>query len=329
MTSNLDMFDMVKRMQMEESKVTDNLSYFFFSLLFLIFTSMMPTVMTFPLEMAVFVKERSNGWYSTLSYYLAKSIADFPFTLMNSTIYTLATYSATGQIASWDRFVSIWAIFTIASVIGQSIGLLVGALWVRRPDMAVFVAPVSTLPFILLSGFFVKIASMPSYLRPLTLISYWRYAFEAIIITIYGQNRCADVLVASGEFEDMHKDSSLCAIFSRLVHILEEANVSLEWAMSLIQFGLVGKPEAQANLDRVQKDFKDLKSMLSNNNTRQFNLTESVMTEVTFYQDSYVMNQFGLRDEMIHLDIWALLAFVLFFRVAAYFALYVQAKRRK
>jgi ABC-type multidrug transport system ATPase subunit len=56
-----------------------NIGYIFFSLLFISLSSKISTILTFPLEMSVFLKERANGLYSCSTYYIAKSIADFPY----------------------------------------------------------------------------------------------------------------------------------------------------------------------------------------------------------------------------------------------------------
>lgn len=47
-----------------------------------------------------------------------------------------------------------------------------------------------TLPMVIFGGLLVRISRMPSYFRPFSWGSFIRFAFEAVIIDVYGFNRC-------------------------------------------------------------------------------------------------------------------------------------------
>lgn len=58
---------------------TENLAFIFFTLMFVMFGSMMPTIMTFPENLTNIRKEKTNGWYSIATYYVSLSFAEIPF----------------------------------------------------------------------------------------------------------------------------------------------------------------------------------------------------------------------------------------------------------
>ncbi|XP_053206877.1 ATP-binding cassette sub-family G member 1-like [Panonychus citri] len=176
---------------LDEAKgLLDNFSALFFSLLLLMFGSLTPMLITFPLELSIFIKEKSNGWYGVGSYFLARTLADLPFQVITSVLYVSITYYMNGQIKEWDRFSAYLTICVMVALIGQSHGLAIGSFFVHNVTAAVFLGPASCLPLLLFSGFLVKIETMPALLRPLTNLSYIRFGFEGVLISLYGFFRC-------------------------------------------------------------------------------------------------------------------------------------------
>ncbi|KAK5643313.1 hypothetical protein RI129_007158 [Pyrocoelia pectoralis] len=171
----------------DASKVMSNAGLIFFTIMFITFSAMMPTILTFPLEMSVFLREHLNYWYSIKAYYFAKTVADIPFQLLLTICYMMSVYYITSQPMEPMRFGMVLLIAVLTALVSQSIGLLVGAAF--NVEGGVFIGPIASIPMVLLSGFFVNLNDIPVYIRWLPYGSYIKYSFEGIMIAIYGLNR--------------------------------------------------------------------------------------------------------------------------------------------
>lgn len=169
------------------SKVLSNLGFLFFNMLFLMYTSMTITILSFPLEMPVLLKEHFNRWYSLRSYYLAITVSDMPFQTIFCVVYVTIVYLMTAQPLEPFRFGMFLSACLLVSFVAQSVGLVVGA--AMNVQNGVFLAPVMSVPFLLFSGFFVSFDAIPIYLRWITYLSYIRYGFEGTALATYGFDR--------------------------------------------------------------------------------------------------------------------------------------------
>lgn len=170
----------------------ENVGLYFLSVYAFTFSTMCLTSLSFPLNMHVLLKEVRNGWYSIPTYFIGKTLADFPLEFILPTVTLMITYPLTGQPSSYLewRFILATLIFVVTSLIAQTQGLIFGALFMNAMQAAVFVAPVSTTPLILLSGFLIRVSQMPAYLQKLSNLSYFRYAIESLTIIRYGFGQC-------------------------------------------------------------------------------------------------------------------------------------------
>ena len=77
-------------------------------------------------------------------------------------------------------------------MVAQSHGLLISVSLASSPDAAVYLVPVSFIPLFLLCGFFVRYDDLSDFFKGISYLSYMKFSMEAIIITIYGYDRCGN-----------------------------------------------------------------------------------------------------------------------------------------
>uniref|UniRef100_A0A182F588 Uncharacterized protein n=1 Tax=Anopheles albimanus TaxID=7167 RepID=A0A182F588_ANOAL len=179
----------------DASKVLSNISLLIAILMFIIFGNAMTLVLTFPMEMAVFVREHKSNYYSVSAYYFSKLVADFPWMISGVTAFQLIVYYLSGQLLETDRVIMFWSICALFGWLSQVYGLVAGCMFPF--ELSPVIVPISMLPPLVFSGFFIRYNELADVFKPLPMISYFRYGFEGLVQAAYGHNRtelgCAEI----------------------------------------------------------------------------------------------------------------------------------------
>ncbi|XP_061389329.1 ATP-binding cassette sub-family G member 1 [Musca vetustissima] len=171
----------------EAENALNNFRYCFYSIMFIMYSAFSSILVKFPLEFPIVSREHFNRWYSLRAYYVAITLADIPIQMVCTTVYIVITYWLTDQPADLFRVVLFCVMVFLTALVGQSIGLAVGASLSIK--LAAILGPFFICPFLTFSGFFVQEKHAPETLKWLFKTSFLKYSFEGSVLSIFGYDR--------------------------------------------------------------------------------------------------------------------------------------------
>ncbi|KYN05399.1 PREDICTED: ATP-binding cassette sub-family G member 4 [Cyphomyrmex costatus] len=180
------------------SRVIDNYNLLFAILIHHMMTTMMLTIVTFPMQMSILLKEHFNRWYSLKAFYTAITLIDVPISIICCIFFSIIVYLMSAQPWEIIRFSMFLSISLLIMFIGQGTGLMIGAVF--NVVNGTFVGPTLACPLMMFAGFGVSLRDLPSYLKWGSYLSYLRYGLEGFVGAIYGMDRPILDCKEKGEF---------------------------------------------------------------------------------------------------------------------------------
>ncbi|XP_030749381.1 ATP-binding cassette sub-family G member 1-like isoform X2 [Sitophilus oryzae] len=169
------------------SKFITNLSFFMVSVVYLSYTALMPAALRFPSELKILRKEHFNRWYKLRTYYASFLAADFPLQILFTLAYTIGSYTISSQPLEIRRFLMVFLIHSMATLVSAGIGTMFGT--IVNPVNGTFLGAILTAVNICFGGFLCLFPQMNNVMYYLSNLSYMRFCMESILQAIYGFNR--------------------------------------------------------------------------------------------------------------------------------------------
>lgn len=164
-----------------------NVGFLVVGVAYLWYTTVLPGVLKFPTELEIIRKEIFNNWYKPRTYFLANTLTTTPIHILFSTVYSTIIFFMTDQPLEVNRYARFTLVYILLTIVADGFGLFLGA--VTNPVTGTFFAAVATAFKLAFCGFLALWTHIPSVMRPLTHLSTHSYSLEALVLSVYGQNR--------------------------------------------------------------------------------------------------------------------------------------------
>ncbi len=219
-------------------------------------------------------------------------------------IYVLYIYEFTSQPKQYFREAYLLYITVMVGFASESIGAMCSAIFMDNPMAAAVAAGAVPLPMTLFGGFLVKYSRMPIYMQMASWLSLLKYAFEGIMVTMYGLDRCA---YNYQEFLATHNQTVVKPLWARylpmILSFLDDADEADAGAT------VVGEPidEDQAVINKIYTiTFKAV-----NKDTAEVDLERSLILS---YFEIY-------NDNVLYVSVVVIFLYYLVLKVMTYFVI--------
>ncbi|EFO97540.1 hypothetical protein CRE_08571 [Caenorhabditis remanei] len=145
---------------------------------------MMPSLISFWEDYPVVVREYQSNMYSPSAYFMARSLTDSILHLIYPIIFFVIIYFMAGLPLTFIGMTTFLTMCIAMSMIITSLSHAVVSLC-GNVTISLTVAPLISVPVMVFGGFLITVDAVPWYYKPLSYVSWYHYAFEAIMIAFF------------------------------------------------------------------------------------------------------------------------------------------------
>ncbi|KAI9732695.1 MAG: hypothetical protein M1818_007429 [Claussenomyces sp. TS43310] len=154
----------------------------FFFLLALFGFSTLTSLTVFAAERLLFVRERANGYYSPVTYFIAKVVFDIlPLRILPPIIMGAIVYPMTGLVPDADHFFKFILILVLFNLAAAAICLFIGIVC-KDAGVANLIGSLVMLFSLLFAGLLLNHDAIPQSALWLQTLSIFHYGFESLIV---------------------------------------------------------------------------------------------------------------------------------------------------
>ncbi len=164
-------------MQYDPKGLQNRAGFIFFFTVNNFMTIIFGTVLSFPLERGVFLREHANKLYGVLPYYLSKNLIETPIGLLVTFLYGAICYFLVNLRPGAEYYFIFLCNYTCLAFLAQSLGFVFGTGF-SDLNTALIITQFSVLPAFLFSGFLINQKNMPVWLAWIRFLSPFRYSIE-------------------------------------------------------------------------------------------------------------------------------------------------------
>ncbi|KAH8816463.1 ABC transporter-like protein [Xylogone sp. PMI_703] len=154
----------------------------FFFVLALFGFSTLSSLTVFATERMVFVRERANGYYAPITYFLSKVLFDIiPLRIIPPIIMGSIIYPMTGLVADFPHFFKFILVLVLFNLAAAAICLFIGIVC-KDQGVASLIGSLVMLFSLLFAGLLLNHDAIPKSALWLQTLSIFHYGFEALIV---------------------------------------------------------------------------------------------------------------------------------------------------